>query len=160
VECVFNPGLYEKNWAVFPRSFSPSVEQRATVEGANGTHRFAVYSLHPFVLVKLDIESGEVLTISNMTFDPPMLSMSSSSAPIPYVWEGVRGYLMGVHIRASGNTYVQRFLFLSEFEFPLKLSQAFNLLSVDSQAISLRPQLADSHGCTGIQESIYWVWEA
>jgi hypothetical protein len=125
---------HEKNWAVFPRSFSPSGEQSATVEGANGTYRFAVYSLHPFVLVRLDIESGEVLKISNMTFDPPMLSMSSSSAPIPYVWEGVRGYLMGVHIRASGSTYVHRFLFLSEFGFPLKLSQAFNLLSVDSQA--------------------------
>jgi hypothetical protein len=55
--------------------------------------------------------------------------MSSSTAIIPYVWHGVKRYLMIIHSKTKTSRYVRRFLFLSREGIPFQVSQAFTIVS-------------------------------
>jgi hypothetical protein len=111
----------EKNWALLPRAFA---------WGGEEGYRWAIHQLHPFTLLRIHVPSGNTSFAYRLHTTPSFAYMSSSTAPIPYIWQGINGYLQVIHVRGPASRYVHRFLFvLGATATPLSVSQAFTLLA-------------------------------
>jgi hypothetical protein len=119
----------EKNWAFLPGCFAWHLSEAESGNVNISEYRWAIHQLAPYTIIRIHMPTGNTSIHFRLTTQPAFKTMSSSTAAIPFIWHGTKGYLMIIHIKTLNVRYVHRFLFLSQDGLPRHVSQSFTLVS-------------------------------